>query len=480
MNDENSGTAQSCDRNDRERSNDDNSRRQIASIPFTGGSANYSHNNIGEYFPSYQSMFFPGSSYNNRQYLPVTYYYPSIYPARDSHSDLPSATTAVITCPLQNTKNWNPANPPSPLKRCATTDTSTLKARGKSSDTTESIPQFPPSPVLPSRTMASDDYIDPKILAAAKDLKLPLDGQKYSVTHWKDAMRLCYRWKTTTNEHERQFYRMSTTTNSLSSNNLKSVKNFCENVLKRKSKRRQFAIHWKESGLKKIVHEASSSQDVLFEHSDPKLERILDDYFSGRTRSSGYNQAKEKVLEDRQKEIVALWDALMTGPILSDASSRQKLYLIQLAIERPYRNKKVNIERKEQTITHDVTIEGYGGKSYWDQNNHSMKNDTKTDALPDHLPKSVDGVLPVNESMMERFWKCTDDIDTPVHHRKRCRSPFPLTLSGNHAERIDESTSSIEELSQINCWVSEKRINTRKDIQCEEDKENERSPIVPV
>eukprot|EP00532_Pseudo-nitzschia_australis_P013220 CAMPEP_0168221252 /NCGR_PEP_ID=MMETSP0140_2-20121125/9792_1 /TAXON_ID=44445 /ORGANISM="Pseudo-nitzschia australis, Strain 10249 10 AB" /LENGTH=340 /DNA_ID=CAMNT_0008150283 /DNA_START=140 /DNA_END=1159 /DNA_ORIENTATION=- len=340
MNDENPGTALSCDQNNnRERSNDDNSQSKIAAIPLTGGSVNYTHKNIGEYFSSCQPMLFPGSSYNNRQYLPVSYYYPSIYPARDSHSDFHSAT---ITCPLQNTKNWNPANPPSPLKRSATTDTSTLKARGKSSDYTEPVLQFPPSPVLPSRTITSDEHIDSKILEAAKDLKLPLDGQKYSVTHWKDAMRLCYRWKTTTNENERQFYRMSTTTNSLSSSNLKSVKNFCENVLKRKSKRRQFAIHWKESGLKKIVHEASSSNDVLFEHSDPNSKGFLMTIFLD-------EPVLEKVLEDRQKEIVALWDALMSGPILSDASSRQKLYLIQLAIERPFRNKKVKVERKEQT-----------------------------------------------------------------------------------------------------------------------------------
>eukprot|EP00536_Pseudo-nitzschia_multiseries_P004035 jgi/Psemu1/9095/gm1.9095_g len=486
MSDDNNGTVRDRDRNDREGS-DDESRNHATSVPFDGDSSNYRYSG---YFPPRQPVYFPGSSFNSRRYLPVTYYYPPIYSIHDSHGDFPSMTTrpmakktpATTTPPIRNSQNWNLANPPSPLKRstAGSSDTEIPETQAEGSDNAESVCELSTSPLLLSRTTASDEFIDPTILEAAKELNLPFDGHKYSVTHWKGALRLCYRWKTTTNEDEREFYRTSTTTNSLSSNNLKSVKSFCENILKRKSKRRQFAIHWKESGLKKLVDEASSTRDVTIGHSDPKLERILEDYFSGRTRSTGYHQAREKVLEDRQKEIVALWDALMSGPVLSDASSRQKLYLIQLAIEKPYHNKKVEIEAKDQKIVHDVTIEGYGGKSYWEQSNTSTKTESKSDTFHDPSSKTVDGVLPVNSKMMERFWKCVKDVDTRVRHRKRRRSSAPLVLSeDNTTKQVNEST--YEEFARgSSSTESQKRCKRRDIIQCEEDKENERSSVVPV
>jgi hypothetical protein len=281
-------------------------------------------------------------------------------------------------------------------------------------------------------------------------------------------MRLCYRWKTTTNEEERRFYQTSTTTNSLSSSTLKSIKSFCENVLMRNSKRRQFAIHWKESGLKKIVDEVLSSDDVFFGYNDPKLERVLDDYFSGRTRSTGYNQAKEKTLDDRQKEIICLWDELMSGPILSDASSHQKLYLIQLAIERPYRNKKVEIETTDQKVIHDVSIEGYGGKLYWEANNASLKGREKPDTLSDPVSKSSDGILPMNEAMIERFWKCADSFGASERQGKRRRM-----------ENSGESKIS-QKLPQRAGTLSKKSLNAKENIRFKEDKENEISSVVAV
>ena len=502
----------SCDNSGGESSD---SRKQQPSIPSTGGS-NYAYSDVSGYVPSYRHVYYPGS-YTHQQYPSAIYHYHPTYPAHHNYSDYHPTSDTTIPPPHNNNhyRNWNPTNPPSPLKPSTAPDTSILKPRAKestksvshskltsppstpstseeyidpNSDTLVLKPRAKDSPQSESRSESSsspsppprsEEYIDPKILEAANALKLPLGGQKYSVTRWKDAMRLCYRWKTTTNEHERQVYRTSTTANSISSTNLKSIKFFCEKILKRKSKRRQFSIHWKESGLKKIVDEALSSEDSFFGLNDTKLESTLDDYFSGRTRSSGYNLARERVLDDRQKEIVALWDALMAGPILSDASSHQKLFLIQLAIERPYRNKKVEIKTKDQKIIHDVAIEGYGGESYWDKNNASKKTDGKTDTLHDPTtPKSFDGVLPVNENMVERFWKCANSLGAPERQGKRRRPSFPLSVSDHNTERGDES--GLEEFTPTTCMVSEKRRNTGEKIKYQEDKENETNSFVPV
>ena len=482
MNDDKPNTTRSYDNTFSGREPSD-SRKQQPSLPSTGDS------NVSGYVPSYRPVYYPGS-YTHRQYPSAVYHYPPTYPVHRNYSDfhLTSDTTIppppLPRCPSHDNhhyrNNWNLINPPSPLKPSVL---SALKPRAKNSAKSESHPKLsaspsPPSP--PTLPPSSEECIDQNILEAANALKLPLGGQKYSVTHWKDAMILCYRWKTTTNNHERQFYRASTTANSLSSTNLKSIKFFCEKILKRKSKRRQFSIHWKESGLKKIVDEASSSEDALFEHNDPKLESALDDYFSGRTRSTGYTLARERVLESRQKEIVALWDELMAGPTLSDASSHQKLYLIQLIIERPYRNKKVEIETKDQIIMHDVAIEGYGGESYWDKTCARTMDNDKTDTLHDPASKSFDGVLPVNENMFERFWKCANSLSstTPERQGKRCRSSFPLSVSDHNKESGDGS--GIEEFTPSACRVSEKRRNTGEEIKCEADKENVKNSFVPV
>jgi hypothetical protein len=242
--------------------------------------------------------------------------------------------------------------------------------------------------------------------------------------------------------------------------------------LKRQSKRRQFAIHWKDSGLKKLVEEASSSDDALFAHDDPKLESIIDDYFSGRTRSNGYNQAKERVLDDRQKDILYLWDELMSGPVLSDASSHQKLYLIQLAIERPYRNKKVEIERMDRTIIHDVAIEGYGGKPYWEGNKTSLKeHDDEQDASLDKASKSFDGVLPNNEAMVKRFWKLADSFSTPPKRQEKRRK-----MENAMATKLSP------QLSQNTGALATKNLNAREyaPISDEDKENNERSSIVAI
>ena len=441
-------------------------------IASNGHSSTYFGRDVNVCTPSYHPAYYPGS-YTHLRYPSAPYYNHPTNPVHYNNIEFVVPNNMAMTLPSSHNRSWNRINLPSPLTTSAATTKRTSPSSSKPRVKASNIngpgkKKVSPSPPLPSKPRSSSEYIDPKILEAAKTLNLPPGGQKYSVAHWKGAMRLCYRWKTTTNEEERRFYRTSTTTNSLSSSTLKSIKSFCENILMRKSKRRQFAIHWKESGLKKIVDEVLSSDDVLFRYNDPKLERVLDDYFSGRTRSTGYNQAKEKILDDRQKEILCLWDELMSGPILSDASSHQKLYLIQLAIERPYRNKKVEIETTDQKIIHDVSIEGYGGKPYWEANNASLKGHEKPDTLSDPVSKSADGVLPMNEAMIKRFWKCADSFCTSERHGKRRRM-----------ENDDESKISLQ-LPHGAGTLSKKSLNAKENIQLEEDKENERSTVVAV
>jgi hypothetical protein len=465
MNDSKPITTARCHASDGEPSTN---RKSNFSISSDGHSSTYFSRNVSGCTPSYLPVYYPGS-YTHLRYPSEPYYNHPVNPVHYNNIDLSMPSNMTMTLPSPHNRSWNRINLPSPLTTSATTKgTSSPKPRAKASDKNGPDKNLLSSPPMPSKSRSSNEYVDPKILEAANALELPPGGQKYSVAHWKGAMRLCYRWKTTTNEQERQFFRTSTTTNSLSSSTLKSIKNFCENILMRKSKRRQFAIHWKESGLKKIIEEVSSSENALFGYNDPKLERVIDDYFSGRTRSTGYNQAKEKALDDRQKEILYLWDELMSGPILSDALSHQKLYLIQLAIERPYRNKKVEIENMDQKIIHDVSIEGYGGKSYWEANNASLKGHEKPDTLSDPVSKSLDGGLPMNEAMIKRFWKCADSFCTSERQGKRRRM-----------ENGDESKIS-QQLSQRAGTLSKMSLNTRENVQLEEDKENERLSVVAV
>ena len=314
-------------------------------------------------------------------------------------------------------------------------------------------------------TLSPNQYIDPNFLKAARALNLPPDGQKYSIVHWKGALVLCYRWKTTTSEYEQHLHRTSTSKNSSSS---KSIKFFCENVIKRKSKRRQFAIHWKESSLKQIVEAISSSEDIRFDYNDQKLERIIDDYFSGRTRSSGYNKAKERVLDDRQKYLIRFWDELMSGSILSDASSHEKLYLIQLAIERPYRKKEVESEAIHQKVAHDVAIEGYGGPSYWEEKKTSQMTTNTAKALHRPASKFFNDVLPINEAMNERFWKCANSYCLSEPKKKRFRKK----------NGVDSKNSLQIPLHARN--LLEKGWNKSENNQPNEAKENQEPPVAAV
>ena len=387
-----------------------NHPKLIVPISSVRHSLTYSSRNICESTASYHAVYCP--RYGDRQHFSsaLNYNYPSNV-VNYNITDFSSSNTMMAPHSFYDTK-WNRINISSPLTASSAKGPSILKALPEHPiQIIKSGEKMPSSTPQSSATSTSNAYIDSEILEAAQLLNLPPGGQKYSVAHWKGAIKLCYRWKTTTNEKERRFYRSSTTTNSLSASTLKSIKFFCDNILKRKSKRRQFAIHWKESGLKKLVEETSSSENVAFGYNDPKLETIVDDYFSGRTRSNEYNKAKEKVLEDRQKEIIHLWKELMNGPEFSNASSYQKLYLIQLAIEKPYRNEKVKIKTMDQNVIHDVAIEGYGGESYWEQKNTTQNLATN----------SVDEVLPVNEAMIKRFWKCTKSFQTPERQVKRRR-----------------------------------------------------------
>lgn len=446
-------------------------RRPTFSLSSTGHGSAYLSKKFSACKSPYHPIHYP-RSYTHQHYPFAPYHKQQTNPDRYNNADFFRSSSMAMTHPTCQNQSWNRFNLPSPLTSATTKNKSIAKPQTKDPNEIRSVKSTPPSNPQPSKSESSNEYIDPKILEAAKALGLPPGGRKYSVAHWKSALRLCYQWKTTTNEDERHFFRTSTTTNSLSSSTLKSIKFFCENILKRQSKRRQFAIHWKDSGLKKLVEEASSSDDALFAHDDPKLESIIDDYFSGRTRSNGYNQAKERVLDDRQKDILYLWDELMSGPVLSDASSHQKLYLIQLAIERPYRNKKVEIERMDRTIIHDVAIEGYGGKPYWEGNKTSLKeHDDEQDASLDKASKSFDGVLPNNEAMVKRFWKFADSFSTPPKRQEKRRK-----MENAMATKLSP------QLSQNTGALATKNLNAREyaPISDEDKENNERSSIVAI
>lgn len=419
----------------------------------------YLSSNRNGYLPSYNNhVYYPGS-YNYLSYssTPLYSYQMNIDGYNKSSYPAPRKTTTNPP-PTSHLRDCNRFNSPSPLTTCATKSDTTLISHAKVSDANIGIKYEQPMLPKTSQSTISNEYVDPKILAAAHALKLPPGGQKYSVQHWKSALALCYRWKTTTNEDERKFYRKSTATNSLSSVTLKSIKFFCENILQRKTKRRQFAIHWKESGLKSIVDESASSGAKSFEYNDPKLEKTLDDYFSGRTRSSGYNQAKERALEDRQKEILCLWDELMSGPVLSDASSHQKLYLLQLAIERPYRNKKVEIETKDKKLVYDVSIDGYGGKSYWEGKNPPNPTDNENQG-------SLDEELPCNETMTKRFWKSAESPSSKHQAKKR-------------RLENDENCKNSQLLEQNAIVLPKERFNRSEYSSSEDDKENKTAVAV--
>ena len=460
-----------------------------ALAPSIGNRPNYSSRNVSRYNPTYHPVYYVGSSYAHHQYHQyhpsAPHHYDPTYPVYYNPNDVPKCNDTRIPHAATHGncrhRNWNPTDPPSPLNSSTSTtakNNSALKARANSPEKSQLAPNIMTAscPRFPSKTLSTGEYIDPKILEAAKALELPVGGNKYSVAHWKQALRLCYRWKTTTNKQERQFYRTSTTTSSLSSTTLKSIKFFCENILKRKSKRRQFAIHWKESGLKKIVDDRSSSSTdgAPFAYDDPKLETLIDDYFSGRTRSTGYNQAKEKLLDKRQMEIIELWDELMSGTtILREASSHQKLYLIQQAIERPYRNEKVQIEAKDQKSIHNVAIEGYGGQSYWGGNNNASLNDfDETAVLHDLSSKTFGGNLPANEEMNKRFWKCVDS----------CSNIPKRMVKKSRIEGCDESKTPQRFSRNACCTSSDGSISRNtKSPRVGEDKENKTlSSVVQV
>lgn len=435
-----------------------NEQTNSSNPSFHHHSTYYLGRNPANYIPPYNPVYYPGS-YNHMSYAPVQEYNHS---ARNHYKN----TTMVF--PPHHNQDWYSPNLPSPLTASSSKAGTNAKFHGDDSGNNGSGKLKQPSPPKGPQPPSPKDYICPEILKAVHALKLPPSGNKYSVEHWKGALKICYRWKTTTNEDERQFYRTSTTTNSLSSSNLKSIKYFCEQVLQRKTKRRQFAIHWKESGLKKIVDEGLGSDKPVMDYNDPKLERVIDDYFSGRTRSNGYNQAREKVLEDRQKEILYLWDKLMSIPSSND-SSHQKLYLLQLAIERPYSNKTVEIEMMHEKIIHDVAIEGFGGKSYWEKKSAPTIShcDEKSDVSVDPELTPFEQVLPINKTMNKRFWKCVDTYCGPEHQEKKRR-----------VETTDDKIKT--ENSHHHDSPSKESLKIEASAVSDENKENENTKVVPI
>ena len=312
-------------------------------------------------------------------------YHPPPPPLQPTYSGQQKMMTmaATTTPSLKNRSNSMNNNKKTPKKTTKNTKSaSTATAKGSSS------------------AGETQRYISPYIIELANQLHLPSDGRKFSNQHWKGALLLLYRWKTTCDANEQKFSTNLSKKDLKSYDTTKSVKAFCDKVLQRPSKRRQFNIHWKDSGLLKLTDENyDNGGDGAYErlrYDDPQLEAILDDYFSGRKRRAGYLNAKDVALEARQRQINDTWNQLTQGVPGMDLT---KLHVLQDLIEAPYQ-KTVQIRSDDGvTSTHNVTIDGFDGRvittaTRGSSNGGSIKSSSKetTNNTPRSVPSSTQGL----------------------------------------------------------------------------------------
>jgi hypothetical protein len=200
------------------------------------------------------------------------------------------------------------------------------------------------------------EYINPEILYLAEQLNLPQDGHKFSPKHWKDAMALLYRWKVTDDDVEQQRFERSTATgSSMSYSSSKSVKAFCDKVLCRPSKRRQFSIHWKESGLKHFA-EMYDNDGEYPPYNSREFQVLLDNFVFNLAQKSAYKAARQEALAKRQEEINDMWDDFVNGP---EKLTLDHLHRLQELIERPIVQTVVKDDGR--TATPNLVILGFDG-----------------------------------------------------------------------------------------------------------------------
>jgi hypothetical protein len=199
-------------------------------------------------------------------------------------------------------------------------------------------------------------YINPEILYLAEQLNLPQDGHKFSPKHWKDAMALLYRWKVTDDDIEQERFERSTGTgSSMSYSSSKSVKAFCDKVLCRPSKRRQFSIHWKDSGLKHFADMYDNDEEFP-PYNSREFKIILDNFVFNLAQKSAYKAAKQEALAKRQQDINIMWDRLVNG---TERLTSVHLQTLQELIERPIVQTVVKEDGK--AATPNLVILGFDG-----------------------------------------------------------------------------------------------------------------------
>ncbi|KAG7346025.1 hypothetical protein IV203_005093 [Nitzschia inconspicua] len=135
------------------------------------------------------------------------------------------------------------------------------------------------------------EYINPEILYLAEQLNLPPNDEKFTPQNWKDCLALMYRWKVTDDDVEQQrFERSVSNGSSLSYSNIKSVKSFCDKVLCRPGKRRQFSIHWNKSGIRFLADKFDHGEEYPA-YDSPEFQAILDNFAMDQAKNAAYKKS---------------------------------------------------------------------------------------------------------------------------------------------------------------------------------------------
>jgi hypothetical protein len=206
----------------------------------------------------------------------------------------------------------------------------------------------------PAKKPQLRDYINPEILYLAEQLNLPKDGHKFSPQNWKDALALMYRWKVTDDDVEQQlFERTATNGSSLAYGQCKSVKAFCDKVLHRPSKRRQFSIHWNNSGLKFLAAKFDQDEDYP-EPDSPELQTILDNFAREAAKEAAFKEAKEDALVERQDSIHRMWNGFVKS---KERLTIDHLKALQDLIEQPVI--KTVMEKDGKKVKYQLLIPGF-------------------------------------------------------------------------------------------------------------------------
>lgn len=257
------------------------------------------------------------------------YRYPTLMPGQGEHFNGP-LLNPVTSSAHHFIQAPTPSKMPSPYP--PSRPSLSLKAANKPKDSTKKSHDAATKKNSTTSKSQLHDYINPEIIDLAEQLNLPSSEKKFLHQHWRDCLELMYRWKVTDDDVERQrFERSATTGAGLAYNRSKSVKAFCDKVIRRPNKRRQFNIHWNRSGIRHLAD--------LFDHDEeypawdsPDFQTILDNFAMDQAKNSNYKEAKELALGDRQLRINNMWNGIVHGKV---APTMGHLKILQNLIEQP-------------------------------------------------------------------------------------------------------------------------------------------------